>query len=71
VTLTRTYVTLLGRVVHTHAEAEAPDYCEGAAHRLTQPVCIGFEPSSTLKGVLALVHFVTPLRLACRARTIR
>jgi hypothetical protein len=50
---------------------EPPVRPGGPTHRLTRPVSIGFEPGSTLKGVLALVHFVTPLRLACRAHTVR
>ena len=41
------------------------------SHRLTQPISVGFDPGSTLKGVLALVHFVTPLRLVRRARPVR
>jgi hypothetical protein len=58
-------------MIHARAGTDAPGQYGDAAHRLTQPVSIGFEPGSTLKGVLALVHFVTPLRLVRRARTVR
>ena len=68
-TLTRARVALPGHM--TMPRRTAPPVTAGSRHRLTQPVSIGFEPGSTLKGVLALVHFVTPLRLVRRARTVR
>ena len=48
---------------HQSAGRDGPPCIRGLAHRLTQPVSIGFEPGSTLKGVLALVH----LRYAFRS----
>jgi len=70
-TLTRTCIADSAPRIHDARRVEAPDHHGFFTHRLTRPVSIGFEPGSTLKGVLALVHFVTPLRLACRARAIR
>ena len=57
-------------MIHARAGAGAPGHYGDAAHRLTQPVSIGFDPGFTLKGVQALVHFVTPLRLVRRTRTV-
>ena len=48
---------------HQSAGRDGPPCSGDSLHRLTRPVSIGFEPSSTLKGVLPLVH----LRYAFRS----
>ena len=71
-TLTRTIrIVLPSRRINPPVKNGTPRTSGSPTHRLTRPISIGFEPGSTLKGVLALVHFVTPLRLACRAHTVR
>jgi len=69
-TLTRACVAIPSQRIHPPVRTSPPSL-RGLTHRQTRPISIGFEPGSTLKGVLALVHFVTPFGLACRARTIR
>lgn len=60
-TLTRPCITdPAQRIRDAHRAAPLGQY-EDCAHGLTQPVSIGFEPGSTLNGVLALV---TSLRLS-------
>ena len=61
-TLTRTRAAIPSRRVHPPV-GTSPPLLRGLAHRLTRPISIGFEPSSTLKRVLPLVH----LRYAFRS----
>ena len=73
-TLTRTTrIVLSSRRINPPVRNGTPPYVREphAPLDLAHIISIGFEPGSTLKGVLALVHFVTPLRLACRAHTVR
>ena len=61
-TLTRTRAVIPSRRINPPV-GTSPPCIRGLARRLTRPITIGFEPSSTLKGVLALVH----LRYAFRS----